>query len=1057
MTRRPHILFAALLLAASCALGALPRLAGQQVPPSFYQAMRWRLIGPYRAGNVYAVAGVPGDPTTYYLGLPEGGVWKTSDGGTVWFPIFDQEHVPAVGSVAVAASNPAIVYVGTGDPTGWSFTPGEGMFKSTDGGRSWKKIGLDDTQNIPALLVDPRNPKIVLAGALGPRAFGPSQSSQARGVYRSSDGGRTWQHTLFVDARSGVENLAWDYRDPKVVYAAFAGERGFGPRAANAPPPKPILYKSTDEGKSWKPLPQTGLPKRLRGATIAVAAGTHGKVVYAELQGSGRDAQGIYRSDDGGKTWRLGTHQILSAGGRIYVDPQNPDVVYLMGTALYRSLDGGRSFRAYKGAPGGDDYRALWIDPSNPRRMIAGVDQGPTITVDGGQTWTPWFNLPNGQFYRISTDNQFPYWVYGPQQDSGTAGVRSRSDYGDIGYRDWYPVGGFEAGYIVVDPLNPRWIYTQGWYHVTRRFDRETGQVAVVYTPHGKDRFSGQPPLVFSPQDPHTLYLGAQYVLATSDGGAHWRTLSPDLTARPQPKPGPSAAPAVGARVRPTALESLAPSPVAAGEIWTGSSNGVIELTRDGGQTWQNVSPPELSATTAVEIIDASHHDAGTAYVAAADYRDRRPLLFRTTDFGRDWQPIVTGLPGDVRARSIREDDKDADLLFAGTEMGAWVSFDKGGHWQSLQLNLPNTVVSDLAVHGDDLAISTYGRALWILDDITPLRQIAAAQAAGGAYLFRPETAMRVRWSNNHDTPLPPEIPAGENPPEGAIIDYYLKAPAQGPMTLDIYDAAGQLVRQYTNTPPPPDTSLPNVAEYWLEPPAVLSAEPGMHRFVWDLRYPWPKALTYSYFGQLLDYTEYTLTWHAIKGKTPRHQPVGPLAIPGTYEVRLTVNGRTYSRPLRVVNDPRVPVSQADLEAQLAAEKRVMAGLAASYDAYYSIARFRDELAADMKAVAGNSALLAAEQSLDKKTEALGRGTGDSGFGAANRDLGRRLQDLEFGDLRPVGSTLAAIDQSCAGIAAAERQLAEIDAHGLPELNRLLTAAGHPALAAPVATGGCGE
>ncbi|HZT74241.1 MAG TPA: hypothetical protein VE996_11350 [Terriglobales bacterium] len=1051
-----------MLVAAACSLVViflcvLPVLHAQQVNPSYYSALRWRLIGPYRAGNVYAVAGVPGDPTTYYLGLPEGGVWKTTDGGTVWFPIFDQEHVPSIGSVAVADSAPNIVYVGTGDPTFWSFTPGEGMFKSTDGGKSWQRIGLADTQYIPALLVDPRNPNVVLAGALGPRGFGPQEKSSVRGVYRTSDGGRTWQHTLFVDAESGVEDLAWDYRDPKVVYAAFSGG-GRGPqRAGAAAASRPILYKSTDEGKSWKPLSQAGLPANLRAATIAVAAGTHGRIVYAEAQGFGRDAQGLYRSDDGGKSWRLATHDILSAGGRIYVDPQNPDVVYLMGTALYRSTDGGRSVTAIKGAPGGDDYRDFWIDPHNPRRMIAGVDQGPTITVDGGETWTPWFNLPNGQFYHISTDNQFPYWVYGAQQDSGTAGVRSRSDYGEIGYRDWNPVGGFEAGYIEVDPLNPRWIFTQGWYHALRRFDRKTGQVAVVYTPHGKDRFASQPPMAFSPQDPHTLYMGAQYLLATDDGGRHWRTLSPDLTVRPEPKVKAGARPQ-GRRFAPPALESLSPSPVAAGEIWTGSSNGVIELTRDGGQTWQNVSPPGLDATTAIEILDASHHDAGTAYAAAMDFGSEHPYLYRTTDFGRTWQLIVNGLPEHVRARSIREDPRDPNLLFAGTEMGVWVSFDKGDHWQSLQLNLPNTVVSDLAVHDNDLAISTYGRSLWILDDITPLREAAAAQAAPAAYLYPPETALRVRWSNNQDTPLPPEMPAGENPPEGAILDYYLKAPAAGTMTLGIYDAAGNLVRQYTNAAPPPYTSQPNVAKYWFQPPAVLSGTAGMHRFVWDLRYPDPKALTYSYFGQMLDYTEYTLTWHAVKGHTPRRQPVGPLAIPGRYEVRLTVNGQTYTQPLELVNDPRVRISQTDLEAQLAAEQRVERGLDASYNAFYTISDWRKKLTAELRAAPANAKELAAQgKAVDGKLEALIRGTGNSGFGAANRDLARRLQDLEFGDLRPNASMLAAIQGSCEQIEAAKRQLEQLAAGDLPRLNSLLTGAGEAALAAPAITGGCGQ
>ncbi|MGH9393699.1 MAG: WD40/YVTN/BNR-like repeat-containing protein, partial [Terriglobales bacterium] len=487
-------------------LAGLALAAAAQAPSaSMFAGMRWRSIGPYRSGNVYNVSGVPQDPTTYYLALPEGGVWKTSDGGTVWKPVFDQEAVPSVGAVAVAASAPATVYVGTGDNSSWSFTPGEGVFKSTDAGASWTNVGLAGSAYIPVVLVDPRNPDVVLVAAEGPRG---AAHAEDRGVFRTADGGRSWQHTLAVGA--GVADMAWDAAAPSVVFASVQGA-GAG---------KPILYKSSDEGASWQPLAAAGLPA-LRGATIAV--GSQGERVYVLGGGlAGGRATGVYRSDDCGANWRLGTEQIGSAGGRMYLDPQQPDTVYLMGTSLYRSLDGAHSFTPLKGAPGGDDYRALWIDPSNPRRMLAGVDQGPTISVDGGASWTPWYNLPNGQFYDVFTDNQFPYWVYGAQQDSGTAGVRSRSDFGDIRTRDWYPVGGFEAGYIAVDPLNPRWIYTQGWYHVLRRFDRETGQVAVLYTPPADARFTGMPPTVFAPTNPKRLYLAAQYVLASDDGGRDW-------------------------------------------------------------------------------------------------------------------------------------------------------------------------------------------------------------------------------------------------------------------------------------------------------------------------------------------------------------------------------------------------------------------------------------------------------------------------------------------------------------------------------------------------------
>lgn len=1035
--------FRSCLLVAACAVAVL----AQQVSPALFAGLRWRSIGPYRSGNIYAVAGVPSDPNVYYLGLPEGGVWKTTDGGTVWQPIFDAEGVPSIGSVAVAPSQPNTVYVGTGDPAGWSFTPGNGMWRSDDAGGTWRRIGLEDTAYLPALLVDPRNPNLVLAGALGPRT---GATAVMRGIFRSSDGGRSWKQVL--DPGAGIADLAWDGADPKVVYATV--QRGFGIRPVRAGEPEAEVYRSSDEGETWRPLSRGGLPPQLGGATVAVASGTHGNRVYLLLGGlPGGRAAGVYRSDDGGAHWRMATDQIGSAGGRIYVDPRQPDTVYLMGTSIYRSTDGARSFTAFKGAPGGDDYRALWIDPANSQRMLAGVDQGPSITVDGGQTWTPWFNLPNGQFYDVFTDNQFPYWVYGAQQDSGTAGVRSRSDFGDIRTRDWYPVGGFEAGYIAPDPLNPRWIYTQGWYHVLRRFDRETGQVAVVYTPKPDARFTGMPPTLFAPTNPHRLYLAAQYVLATDDGGADWRQLGGDLTVRPAATTPRGATPMIG-RFRPAAIASLAPSPVDGNVLWAGTTDGLIQLSRDGGENWTNVSPAGLNSRADVVNLDASHREAGTAYAAVEVAGATRPYLYRTTNFGQSWDLIVNGLTDDVRTRVVREDPKDPALLYAGTEMGAYVSFNRGDAWQPLQLNLPHTVVSDMKVEGDDLVISTYGRSFWILDDVTPLRQWQQASAAGAPYFFTPETAARVRWSNNHDTPMPPEVPAGQNPPEGAILDYYLPQAAQGPVTLAIYDSAGNLVNQYSETAPPNNRSQPNVPEYWFQPPTVTSASAGEHRLVWDLRYPTPKALTYSYYGNLLDYTEYTLTWHAIKGHTPRLQPVGPLANPGTYTLKLTVDGHEYTQTLKLVNDPRSAVTASDLDHQLALEKRVMAGLAASYNAYQGMASVRQALASDEGKTTGE--LEASLAGFDRQLEALVGGNARSGFGVANRDLGRRMQDLEFGDYDPTPSDVSAVDASCQQIADAASQVESLRQQDVPALNQKLIAAGLPTLPElPRVTGGC--
>ncbi|HZS60374.1 MAG TPA: hypothetical protein VFA43_13965 [Gemmatimonadaceae bacterium] len=949
-------------LAALGAVLAVSSVArGQQVDPGYFGDMRWRLIGPYRAGNVYSVSGLPSDPTTYYIGTPEAGVWKTTDGGTVWKPIFDQEHVPSVGAVAVARSNPKVVYVGTGDPTGWSFTPGNGVYKSTDAGATWKNVGLQKTKYITSVIVDPRNSNIVLVGALGSREYA-SDSNSDRGLYRTIDGGSTWKRVLFIDANTGIGGMTADYANPAVIYAALRRTK-----VDSAHPLGVSIYKSIDDGATWHAIGGKGLPTNARFEIAAL-----GTRVYAERSGSGRDASGLYRSNDGGATWALATKQLLSAGGGpIYVDPKNPEVLYLMGTAMYRSTDGGRSVVAIKGSPGGDDPRDLWIDPANPRRMLLGVDQGPSITVDGGETWTPWYNLPNGQFYHVSTDDHFPYRVCGAQQDSGTACVLSRSDFGEIRDNDWYPIGGFEDTYIVTDPLDDRWVYTQGWYQVLRRYDRETGQVAVVYTPLPDDRFVYAPPLAFSPQDPHTLYMGAQYLLASSDNARTWRHLGPDLTS--------------GARR--SAIETLAPSTVQAGEIWVGTNDGVIQVTRDNGATWTNVTPPDMpgaksSGRRYSPLIDASHKDAGVAYLSVNAFPDPTPYIFRTMDFGAHWQSIVNGLPAEDAVQTVREDVVDPNLLFAGTVTGAWVSFDRGDHWQSLELNLPNTDVTDMSVHGNDLAISTYGRALWILDDLTPLRQLRSAMAAN-AYLYQPEVAYRMRWDNIEDTPLPPEVPAGENPPEGAIIDYYLKAPVSGTVTLSVYDSDNQLIRQMSSAAPPPDTVRPNIAAYWLAPQTALATTAGMHRVAWDLRYPPPDVINYSYFGDLLDYREYTLNVHAVKGTTPRVQPTGPLVAPGTYRIELTAGGQTFSQNLVVQNDPRIQVTQSGLVAQTKLQLRIVAGLKTSYAAFVKVASSPDSALAN------------------------------SAFGPANRDLTRHLEDMESGDIDPTPSDVAAVDADC--------------------------------------------
>ena len=1008
------------------------------IAESYVSGLRWRSIGPYRSGNVSAVAGIAGDPTTYYIGTPEGGVWKTTSAGTVWSPVFDSLHVPSIGAVAVAQSHPATVVVGTGDPSGWSFTPGNGVYRSDDAGKSWRPIGLERTRYITSVIIDPRNPRLILVGALGaPQSGGPANPE--RGVYRSADGGSTWKHVLYKDAYTGVRGMVSDPTDPNIVYATFQrGNTGVSRSELHVLEPLGTgIYKSVDGGVNWTLLAANGLPTDVPSFEIAIANGTHRMRLYAEAQGTGRDAGGVYRSNDGGRSWTLGTREIGIAGGRIYADPKNPDVVYLMGTSMYRSLDGARTFSSYKGAPGGDDNRSLWIDPTNPRRMLLGADQGPTISVDNGETWTPWYNLPNGQFYNVTTDGVFPYAVCGSQQDSGTACVLSHSDYGRIRENDWYAVGGFERGAILPDPLNPRWIYTQGWYHVLRRYDRTTGQVGVLYTPTPEDRFSGLPPMAFAPQDPHLMYMAAQYVLASSDSARTWHRVSPDLTTPGAADDTSATAPRF--RRYEAFIQAMSVSIRMAGEIWAGTNNGVIQLTRDGGKTWANVTPGSLPARSVVGSIEASHHDPAVAYASVSAPGDQHPYIVRTTDFGRSWTRIVAGLPEEGLVRVVREDSAAANLLYAGTVTGAWVSFDRGDHWQPLQLNLPNTVVSDIAQHGNDLAISTYGRGLWVLDDVTPLRQASHALASGSAaHLYPPQVTYRVRWDNDQDTPRPPEVPAGENAPEGAIIYYHLPRATSGPITLTVRDATGAVVRTYTNVAPPA-ALMPNVPTYWFAPPEGLPTSAGLYRVLWDLRYPDPSMLPYGYYGDMLTYTEYTLTWHAVKGNTPRVQPPGPLAIPGHYTVELSVDGHTYTQPLQLVNDPRVSISQTDLADQLRGEQRMTSGMNSSYALFYRVDSVRRALAQIRKNTAGSTnaaRITELVSTLDRQLADVATG----GLGTANRDLTRQLEDADFGDLAPTRSNLAALDASCGRLDTAITSLREIAATSIPALNSQLEA-----------------
>ena len=1049
--------------------------ASAQISPDTYSNLHWRSLGPQRAGRISAVAGVPSQPNIYYVGTPAGGVWKTDDAGQTWKPIFDATGVPSIGAIAVSPSNPNIIYVGTGEmysSSGGSF-PGKGVYKSTDAGKTWASAGLTDTHLISRLCVDPKNPDIILAGSTGDPFSGP-----ARGIYKSTDGGRSWKHVFFKDNDTAVVDLHMAFGNPKMMYASTQK------RAIALPtgPPNPAarreqdggIYRSTDEGSTWTQVAAKGLPAEPWGRIGIVAfPGAKSKVAYALTN------QGFFRSDDMGDNWQQTSHdpRVVSSGyfGEIFIDPNDGNSVYVGQTSMYRTTDGGKTFTAAFGAPSGDDYHLLWINPANSQYMMAGVDQGAIISVNHGATWSSWYNMANGQFYHISTDNQFPYHIFAAQQDSGAVDVVNRSYFGEITYRDWSPPGAFEFSFIEVDPLHRDVLYAGGWYGSVIRFDRVTGQGSPVFVRTPKYRTSNMAPIAFSPQNHKSLFVGSQFVVRSEDGGSTWAEISPDLTKMEVPA---NATPQDRARANNGNISTMALSHVAENLIWVGTSNGVVQVSRD-AKTWENVTPPGLPERSTINAVEASPHDAGTAFAVVNAFRDNHPLIYRTTDFGKSWQKIVTGLPDDYIARIVREDPARKGLLYGGTENGAWISFDNGDHWQSFQLDMPFTSVRDMTIHGDDLVVATYGRSLYILDDVTPLRQLSAQTTGASAHLFTPQKAMRVRWDNNGDTPLPIETPASDNPPDGAIIDYYLSAPLTAAdaanMKLQIFDSAHNLVREYTTTPAPHDTAPKNVPDYWFEPNAALTNKAGINRFVWDLRYDPPQTLRYAYFGGALDYIEYTLADHTIPGHTPHQFPMGSLAVPGDYTVELTIGKEKFTKPLTIVIDPNVHVTNADLQAQLETERNIAAQMATTYSAYNQLTAIkkaldeakkslpstetktsaslrvpsgrvshnRDGGSVETESAPGNvpheiesgddpEADALAEQTpqqpetkptdpvsaLDAAVTKLRDGSGrELGFGPLNRELARLANMISEGDGRPAGALVDAVNQSCKELA----------------------------------------
>lgn len=1020
-----------LILLGPCA----PALA-QQIPPSLYSEMQWRMIGPYRAGKVNAVAGIPGNPAVYYIGADGGGVWKTTDGGVTWRPIFDGESAPSIGALAVAPSNPNIIYVGTGVNTAYGdVTYGNGLYKSTNGGETWQHLGLEDTQHIGRILVDPRNPDIVLVAAIG-HPYGPSDE---RGVFRTTDGGKRWEKVLFKDNRTGAIDLCFEPGNPKVVYATL-WHILWKPGVRNPPfEPGSGLYRSKDEGLTWTKITGGGLPAENWGRTgVTVAAGARGKRVYVIIEAKEKKG-GLFRSDDGGATWKKATEDERIDGSwymsELFADPKNPDVVYVPSQNFYRSTDAGKSFTAIKGAPGGDDYHTLWIDSTNPQRMTLGTDQGATITMNGGETWSPWYNQPTGEFYRVATDHRYPYWVYGPQQDSGTAGIASRGNNGQITVRDWHQVGPGESGYTIPDPLDPDVVYNAGPAGSVVRLSQTTGQVRDIspapISEGSKYRFNWTIPMVFSPQDPHLLYLGTQFLMKTTNGGTSWDEISPDLT-RVQADHKDS-------KKRHGTILTIAPSAVMEGVIWVGTDDGNIQLTRDGGKTWKNVTPSAVTEWSIVSIIEASHFDAGSAYAAVNrnNLDDLRPHTFRTRDFGQTWQEIVTGIGERDFTRTVREDPVRKGLLYTGTEKGVYVSFDDGDHWQTLRLNMPVVSIHDLAVEQGDLVAATYGRSFWILDDVTPLRQANAGIPSGGPHLFAPRTAIRVRRDENQDTPLPPEVPAGKNPPDGAIIDYFLPSNFSGDVQVDILDHDGRRVHSYSSAPIPKeeDGEPPYVAEYWIAHPKPLSKAPGMHRLVWNLRYTNPEAVHKQ--------SPYNYPIAAIVGDTPL-PPEGPLALPGKYEVQLKAGGQTLRQPLELKMDPRVNAPRNELESALNLQLKISAVLGQNYDAYRQVKQLRTRLE-ELKKRPKEEPVAAAANDLDKKVAVL-EGEGTPGpespkrisLMAVNDSLTELIALVDGADFAPSDESFAAFRRVCSGWKEQLGVWQELKKKDVPAFNALL-------------------
>ena len=938
-----------------CALAASMPVSAQTLSKDSLAGMKWRLIGPFRGGRAEAVTGVAGNPSVFYFGAVAGGVWKTTDAGLSWKPLFQHQAVSSVGAIAVDPQDPNVIYVGTGEEAlRGDISFGDGMYKSVDGGATWTHIGLKDTRHIAKILIDPHDPNIIFVAAIG-HAFGPNAE---RGVFRSTNAGKTWQKVLYKDDKTGAVDLTFASTNSHVLYAAMYQELRT-PWGFTSGGPGSGIYKSTDGGTTWKQLEGHGLPSGVLGR-IGIAVGADGQRVYALIEAK---KGGLYRSDDGGAKWHFvtGDHRFLQRAWyfmNIYADPKSTDTLYILNTGMYRSTDGGQTFQTIN-APHGDRHD-LWIDPTNTTRMIEADDGGATISEDNGRTWSTENNQPTAEFYHVATDQRFNYYVYGAQQDNSTVAIASRTDSGAIGDKDWYDVGGGESGFVVPDPKNPNIVYAGSYDGLITRYDKANGQEQDIsawpLNPMGsgaaalKYRFQWTAPIAMSPFDSNTIYHGAQVLFKSTDQGQNWTVISPDLTRNDKSKQVSSGGPLTQDN---TSVEyydtifAVAESPLTRGLIWVGSDDGLVHVTRDGGKTWSDATPKDLPGWSRIDLIDPSPHAAGTAYMAADRSRwdDFRPYLYKTDDYGKTWTKITNGLPDNVFTHAIREDTKRKGLLFAGTETGIYVSFNDGAQWQSLQLNLPTVPVHDMTIHGNDLIVATHGRAFWNLDDISPLRQMNSQDATADTYLFKPQTTYRFRGGRFH---IPGGFAAGENPPSGAVIDYSLKTAPKDPIALEILDEKGKVIRKYSSKKKKA-AGAPQFS-FFGGGGTTLPAKAGLNRFEWDLRYEPPSVVPGA------------VAWGG--------RPIGPLAVPGEYQVKLTVAGKSYTAPLKLEEDPRIQVSVADLQKQFDLSMQIRDSVTQAHDAVNQIREIHGELTALEKRLAASDKTKAtadAAKDLDKK------------------------------------------------------------------------------------------